>query len=160
MRSHTPPPVVSIGFVCVLAVMAVSVIVGAKTALGQDQPKAPAVTEGEREGAPRAERRDRPEAEWRERRERGDEARRLQETRERRAVAEMMMARQMPAIAVADGKVFVVFGGVLYKFDAETLALEGQQRLPRPPAPPFAARPGREGRPQRPPAQGPAQEEN
>ncbi len=37
-----------------------------------------------------------------------------------------------PAIAVADGAVFVVSGNMLYKFDAGTLELLGQAELPRP----------------------------
>lgn len=36
----------------------------------------------------------------------------------------MMRAMATPAIAVAGGKVFVAAGGVLYRFDAETLELE------------------------------------
>lgn len=54
-----------------------------------------------------------------------------------RAFMRMMMPRLMggAAIAVADGKVFVVAGGTLYKFDAETLELEGQNTFIEPPAP-------------------------
>jgi hypothetical protein len=37
-----------------------------------------------------------------------------------------------PAIAVANGAVFVVSGNMLYKFDAESLELLGQAELPRP----------------------------
>ena len=46
----------------------------------------------------------------------------------------MMGMRGMgtPAIAVADGAVFVVSGNLLLKYDAETLELLAQADLPRP----------------------------
>jgi hypothetical protein len=54
------------------------------------------------------------------------------------AMRGMMIGRMMggtPAIAVADGKVYVVLGGTLYKFNADTLALEAQNTfVERPPA--------------------------
>lgn len=42
------------------------------------------------------------------------------------AGAMMMRAMAQPAIAVANGKVFIAAGGVLYRFNAETLELELQ----------------------------------
>jgi hypothetical protein len=64
-----------------------------------------------------------------------------------------MMPMGTPAIAVADGKVYVVLDGTLYKFNADNLELEAQntfvermqppmfQMVP-PPPPPAAPAPG------------------
>ncbi len=57
-----------------------------------------------------------------------------------------VMMYQVPAIAVAGGKIYVVQNGVLYKFDAASLRLEKQTRfIVEPPPPP-------PGMPPRPPA--------
>ncbi len=45
----------------------------------------------------------------------------------------MMGMGGTPAIAVADGAVFVVQGGTLYKFNAETLELLGKVTFEQPP---------------------------
>jgi hypothetical protein len=51
-----------------------------------------------------------------------------------RRMAMVGMMGGTPAIAVADGKVYVVLGGTLYKFNAETLELEGQNTFVERPA--------------------------
>ncbi len=68
----------------------------------------------------------------------------------------MMMPMFVPvAIAVADGKVFVVAGGKLYRFNAETLELEMEVDFLKPaPMPmPMGGRPGQGGQLMPPPPQ-------
>jgi hypothetical protein len=124
---------VAISVVCVFALVGVGVLLGAQRATGQEQPRAPvdpgAEAAADRPADPAAARGD---ERRRELRERGAELRRRFEQQRARRFAGETMIRPAPAIAVADGKVFVVMGGALYKFDAETLALEGQQRIPTP----------------------------
>ena len=153
MRSHGSQRIAAIGVVCILGLVVIGMILGAEMAVGQDQPRAPVVREGgdvvvpgaaeepaKRDAGPRAGV--------------GDEGRRrFDQERAQRFAAEMSMARQAPAIAVAEGKVYVVLNGMLYKFDAETLAVEGQQRIPRP-EPPAGAFRGRTGRGDRPQGEG------
>ncbi|MFQ5808734.1 MAG: hypothetical protein ACE5JM_03855 [Armatimonadota bacterium] len=147
MRRARSQRAVAIGVMCVFALVGVGILLGAQRAIGQDQPKAPTTPDAEATPARPA---DRPGARGDERRrefrERGEELRRrFEQERARRFAGETMM-RPAPAIAVAEGKVFVVMSGTLYKFDAETLTLEGQQRIPTP-QPPFGMlrRAGREG---------------
>jgi len=126
----------AIGVICVLGLAVAGIIVAAQTAAGQDEPRAPVAPEAAAGPDQPAERAARPDAERRRGRpEAGDEARRRFDQEAARRFAGDMMMRQPPAIAVAEGKVFVVANGVLYKFDAETLAIEGQQRIPRPALP-------------------------
>lgn len=50
----------------------------------------------------------------------------------RQGMRGMMMMPQAPAIAVADGYVFVVSGGTLFQFAIDGLKLVGQVQLPMP----------------------------
>ncbi|MFQ6131319.1 MAG: hypothetical protein ACE5R4_04730 [Armatimonadota bacterium] len=47
-----------------------------------------------------------------------------------------MMGAPTPAIAVANNSVYVVLGGTIYKFDAETLQLQAKNEFIKPPEPP------------------------
>ncbi len=150
MRRHRSQRIAAIGVVCILGLVVIGMILGTETAVGQDQPRAPVVREGgdvvvpgpaEAPGRRGAQPRGGV----------GDEGRRgFDQERAQRFAAEFSMSRQTPAIAVAEGKVFVVMNGMLYKFDAETLAVEAQQRIPRPESPVggFRGRPGGGERPQ------------
>lgn len=46
------------------------------------------------------------------------------------------MVTSPPAIAVAGNSVYVVLGGTIYKFDAETLDLQAKNTFLEPPQPP------------------------